>query len=82
MHAELALLRAQLKQAQEAAAEEASRAGKAVQAAQAGTEAAAALGKPSRCPIIDHLALPRPTTVLEFTQPALHVHSCACASGS
>ena len=45
MHAELALLRAQLKQAQEGATEEASRAGKALQAAQAGTEAAAASGQ-------------------------------------
>ena len=63
VHAELALLRAQLKQAQEAATVEASRAGKAVQAAQAGTEAAAASGKPSKDPITDHLALPWPTTV-------------------
>ena len=44
-HSELALLRQQLKQAQEGAIEEASRAGKALQAAQAGTEAAAASGK-------------------------------------
>ena len=45
MHAELALLRMQLKQAQEGAAEGTSRAEKALQAAQAGTEAAAASGK-------------------------------------
>ena len=49
VHAELAVLRTTLKQAQDCAAqhaEEASRAGKALQAAQAGTEAAAASGKP------------------------------------
>lgn len=46
VHSELALLRQQLKQAHEGAIEEASRAAKALQAAQAGTEAAAASGKP------------------------------------
>lgn len=48
VHAELELLRAQLKQAQEGATEEASRTGKALHAAQAGTEAAAASGKLSK----------------------------------
>ena len=46
VHAELAVLRTTLKQAQDCAAEEAFCAGKALQAAQAGTEAAAASGKP------------------------------------
>jgi len=61
VHAELALLRMQLKQAQEGAAEGASHAEKALQAAQAGTEAAAASGKSalSSLPPLMHLLLTR-----------------------
>ena len=70
VHAELAVLRTSLKHAQDCAAEEASCAGKALLAAQADTEAAAAAGKPFSSPQCHRSSLTCGLTPATFAIPA------------